>query len=227
MTERTLAQAMGAMTGIVPKDNYNEFSRYEYASKDDLYEHVRHALAEQGMVPECTVDRIDDGLVWFKLRFPGDKWELFPLPRPDGKDRNTPQKWGALRGYAVKYWLVNKLLISTGELGVDSDGPPDTPKPKAKPTMAPKERKRKGETAKEQLERLAREKGTASLDWTDPATIEQLLLRIEAHATAQGLDPAKLDKRLVDKYGSVDPAKWTDEQRLFVWRTTIDPKELA
>ena len=222
MTERTLAQAMGGIANTIGKDATHG-QGWDYATKDRVYENVRTHLAEAGMVPTCTVDRIEEGLVWFSLGFDGaQEREMFPLPIPR---QPTPQAWGALRGYAVKYWLVNKLLISTGELDEDSDGPLD--ESKEQPTPAPKERKRNGETAKEQLERLRREKGTASLDWTDPATIEQLLLRIEAHATAQGLDPEKLDKRLVDKYGSVDPGKWTDEQRLHVWRTTIDPKELA
>ena len=132
-----LSEAMASMKGIVPKRDFNEYSKYNYASKDDLYEHVRQPLAEVGMVPECTVDRIADGLVWFRLRFPGGEWETFPLPVPSGKDAGTPQKWGSLRGYAVKYWLINKLLISTGEEGVDDAKAPAAADPEVESRPPP------------------------------------------------------------------------------------------
>ena len=129
-----VAEAMFNMSGTVKKDAKNEFHEYEYASADAVYAEVRAHLAQQGLAPwqdelslETFTTENNKGkkVLWVevtyemaltpnggKLQEPGERVTIFA-------EVTGPQSMGAIRTYALKYWLRGKLLISTGEGDLD------------------------------------------------------------------------------------------------------------
>ena len=120
------------------KDALNAFHKYKYASADSVYAAVREDIAQQGLAPwqdELSLETF--------TATENDKGKGSPLGGGDVRDgvdpergeadrdpasasRSSrtspdPQSMGAIRTYALKYWLRGKLLISTGEGDLDAD----------------------------------------------------------------------------------------------------------
>ena len=129
-----VAEAMFKMSGTVEKDALNAFHKYKYASADSVYAAVREDIAQQGLAPwqdelslETFTTENDKGkkVLWAQVMYemaltpngekppgPGERVTIFA-------DVTGPQSMGAIRTYALKYWLRGKLLISTGEGDLD------------------------------------------------------------------------------------------------------------
>ena len=125
-----------ARVGAVPKRAENRHSNYKYATADDVYDSVRKILAEVGLVPRitqtsCEIKHTGEGKdrkTWLNLVF--DLWFMGETVH----DQKTimlqflgPQSFQAASTYSLKYWLRDRLLLSTGEGDLDNyqaDTPP-------------------------------------------------------------------------------------------------------
>ena len=132
-----------AEVGAVPKRAQNKHGGYFYATADDVYDSVRKILAKAGLVPkstqtDCQIEHVGEGKdrkTWlridFALKFLGEE-------TPDEKTIMLqffgPQSFQAASTYALKYWLRDRLLLSTGEGDLDNyetdpDSTPDQQPP--------------------------------------------------------------------------------------------------
>lgn len=152
-TTHSLSAAMKDMPDVLEKDATftGRNASYDYASKDSLFVGVRSALAAVGLAPwqqEVKFDLLDapDGgapvihAVYEFAMTPDGK-----PPEPDTPcervtvfnrlDGSLPQRCAGTRAFGVKYWLLNKLLLATGELEDDADAH-DAPPPSKAPAKA-------------------------------------------------------------------------------------------
>ena len=135
---------------------------YKYASTDQIFTMLRSLCAEHELVVEGglvnhTIAEVTMGkgqkvrkTQWmtavFQFRFAGEEhWEQ----RVQGGEVNCPQDFGAISTYARRYWLRDKLMLSTGDEGRDLDardrneyqrqnGRHANPKPKKEAPSLPK-----------------------------------------------------------------------------------------
>ena len=137
-----VAEAMFKMSGTVKKDAQNPYHKYMYASADAVYAAVREDIAQQGLAPwqdEVSLETLPVGndkenkALWVKVKYEMALTPNGEKPKEPGEHVTIfaaitdPQSMGAVRTYALKYWLRGKLLISTGEGDLDTnekDAPP-------------------------------------------------------------------------------------------------------
>jgi hypothetical protein len=113
----------------VPKNGYNSFHKYHYATESDLNEHIRPIMADAGLAFFSTV------LEEKRIEFTNNKnerdyltqvWMLFTLAdcdtgarlisrfKGEGQDRGDKGAYKAYTG-ATKYFLMKTFLIPTGD----------------------------------------------------------------------------------------------------------------
>ena len=126
--------AVLAGVDAVPKNGYNKFQDYWYATVDDVYIAVRPLMAENcvGSVCReigCKITASPDGkknfmLARYYLALHDDKG--VELQRTSGNvtiqtEYRGPQSVQAARSYAQKYWLRSTFLMETGDRDLDAE----------------------------------------------------------------------------------------------------------
>lgn len=138
----SLAAAIAAMPDSIPKDSRNDYGKYDYASADAVYRAVTPHLSRRGLaiwqqekkgtfevlrVVEPyknkkgeTVDMVTRSYIKVTYEFAitpngvkpeeGQAEEFTILHQITGT-----QAYGAVRTYALKYWLRGKLGLATGD----------------------------------------------------------------------------------------------------------------
>ena len=151
----SISQAIGAVANHVKRDQRNEYAKYDYASADAIYSHVREAIADQGLrvyqneiESETMQVTGKNGSItqWVKVQYElalirdqvMDTRESALLERVTVMAQVTgAQTFAAIRTYALKYWLRGLFLLDTGDVREDIDSleanAPTDVKPKAKP----------------------------------------------------------------------------------------------
>ena len=132
-----LAEALAGMDGHAKRDCRNQHGGYDYASADSIFACVRLPLAKVGLAiwqQQVELEFIDvpgkgdKPSRWMKATY---EFALTPdgqAPAEGEAERVTvgcqllgAQSFGAIRTYALKYWLRGKCLISTGDRAEDID----------------------------------------------------------------------------------------------------------
>ncbi len=225
-----LTDALAAIAAHVPKDQRNAFAGYDYASADAIYAHVRPALLAAGYLPyqtEVAFEMIDrNGKAWVQVTYE------MALRKADGSYQDDPervtvlvqvtgaQSMAAVRTYAMKYWLRGKVLLATGDMSEDIDAEPKAapgPGPGPRPGPPPGSTMRAYDspepspngTMKEIRRRAKQHRETP---W-DQGRIDALAQALAQYGADKGLNPEDIDKSLATRYGSSNPAEWTDAQR--------------
>ena len=127
---QAICQVMQAVQEI-RKDARNSYAKYDYATADAVFEHIRPLLGDFGLVIETyeTDAEITDGL--FRATY------SFTLRHVDGSTTTPetvliankfvgPQSLQAARTYALKYWLRSKFVLATGDADMDAQEPLST-----------------------------------------------------------------------------------------------------
>lgn len=134
-----LALVMAAVERV-PKNGWNDFHKYHYATEADLSDAVRSNLAKQGVMLIPTVDKIEwravatkngeEKIATLTVRFVAtdgvDKIEFTVIG--EGQDRGDKATYKAMTG-ATKYALLKLFLIPTGDDPEKEEG--DKPAPRA------------------------------------------------------------------------------------------------
>lgn len=201
---KKLAKAMAAIESV-PKNGYNSYDRYNYATHDDVMNVVRVALAEQGVALFSSMESIErdeagktkQGAIQVRttvqIRFTLVEGETGEVQDSvwfgEAIDRGDKGIAKAATN-ATKYWLVKTFLIPSGELDADTDhdSPNAEPERQAKkqsssPAAEHKRRARKA------VEGYSRREGNG----TDE--VRQAALHMLKQAAASG-DRAKYDQAL-------------------------------
>ena len=138
----------------------NQHFSYSYVPLSAIYDHVRPLLAGHQLVPlfrevECTLEKGTMTLVCeFALAGPDDGPDDVHWERRTGSHAvRTIQNQAALASFLVRGWLIQKLMLSTGD--EEADGAPQ-PKQRAAPP--------KRDAREEMLRRI--ENGREKLGWT-------------------------------------------------------------
>lgn len=141
----------------VPKNGYNAFAKYKYATADDVFTAVRTVMATHGLSVRCqevedSLNIKERGVEGKETMWMGVKFDLaFDLAgvgqeRPERRTIMVPvtgpQSFQASTTYAIKYWLRGRFLLDTGEEDVDA-----TEKTSPDPGAAPKQTGRQARPA--------------------------------------------------------------------------------
>jgi len=125
----TLVQKLAAVMAQVervPKNGWNDFHKYHYATEADLSDAVRSSLARFGVMLIPTVDKLEwrevqgkngtEKIATLTVRFTAtdgkDKLEFTVIG--EGQDRGDKATYKAMTG-ATKYALLKLFLIPTGD----------------------------------------------------------------------------------------------------------------
>ena len=131
-TTNALATAMLAIKAEIPRDADFKMKGavvYKYASVDSVYTAIRRHLADAGLT--VFQDEIESEIIQVQSRNGAVAnikatyrmgFQTDPTKAPDVLETfsltvplNGPQSFGAIRSYALKYWLRAKLLLATGD----------------------------------------------------------------------------------------------------------------
>jgi hypothetical protein len=145
------AKVMAAVE-YVPKNGWNDFHKYHYATEADITSCVRANLAEQGLMLIPTVEKVEwsqlqgksgtDRLATMTVKFTltdGIESKEF-IVLGEGADRGDKATYKAMTG-ALKYALLKLFLIPTGddpEKEEDDKLEQQRPPVQRKPADAPK-----------------------------------------------------------------------------------------
>lgn len=105
----------------VRKNGENPHFRSKYATLDEIWETVRKAVNEAGLVVFCTIERQDGERVMVTHLAEVTSGEEIACAFPIAAAANTPQAIGSALTYARRYTLTALLEIVTGD-GADDDG---------------------------------------------------------------------------------------------------------
>ena len=129
----------------VPKNGYNKFNQYHYATEADALDVIRPLLAKHGIGVMFGVDEVtelNNARVLVKVRIVlGDEssqLETHVYGEARDADRNgNPQDKGLYKAItgAMKYWVLKTFLLSTGD---DPEGDQNN-EPAAQSKAAPKQ----------------------------------------------------------------------------------------
>ncbi|MDE3095785.1 MAG: ERF family protein [Chloroflexota bacterium] len=114
-----LAKLLGEIQRV-PKNGYNSFHKYQYATESDLTDHVRPLLAKAGVIIMPSVlsyEREGEiGRLTMKFTFidaeSGETFETVGIG--EGQDKGDKCAYKCMTG-AVKYMLMKTFLIATGD----------------------------------------------------------------------------------------------------------------
>jgi len=120
-----LAAVMAAVERV-PKNGWNDFHKYHYATEADLSDAVRSNLARYGVMLIPTVEKLDwrpvqtkngeEKIATLTVKFTAtdgkDKFEFIVIG--EGQDRGDKATYKAMTG-ATKYALLKLFLIPTGD----------------------------------------------------------------------------------------------------------------
>lgn len=146
--QNRVAKAISLCGGTVPKDARNAYHDFQYASKDAVLLHCRNAVAEAGLCVWQSEKK--------KRTFSGGEsqqgkpkvfmeitYEMgFSLDHNRPKDVEIisagdfladPQTYAKIRAFGLKYWLIDKLLLATGDQDVDASNGEEVPAKNDKP----------------------------------------------------------------------------------------------
>ena len=158
---KTVSEIAGALAritaevGVVPKDGFNKFHGYKYATMGDVLIRLTPLLAKYGIViMQTETDRsmFDDGrvlAVQYEFTIAHSSGEVWPdRPKQTGVCRCRDSKGGwddkafnKAHTAARKYFLLALFQIATGESDsedADRDGPPPSEPRRAPPPSSPK-----------------------------------------------------------------------------------------
>ena len=221
MGNAALTELATAMGSTVTKDARNEHSRYDYASADAVYRHVRGVIFGAGLTVvqtekelefESRTNKAGKVSTWCRAVYDLGFAEVGQKPKVVEQvtvmvQITGSQSLGAARTYALKYWLRGKFLLATGDQAEDLDGQaaewarqtPATRKPKPKP---------KPSKPKPKLTEQAQQ---AQDDWAlldaDQLAVEYLRYGLEKGRTEQDLEA-----HLKRVFGTAEPSRWTSAQ---------------
>lgn len=105
----------------VRKNGENPHFRSKYATLDEIWETVRKAVNEAGLVVFCSVEKRDGERVMVTHLAEASSGEEISCAFPIAAAANTPQAIGSALTYARRYTLTALLEIVTGD-GADDDG---------------------------------------------------------------------------------------------------------
>lgn len=138
----------------------NQHFAYSYVPLSAIYDHVRPLLARHKLLvlhreAECTLEKGTMTLVCeFALAGPDDGPDDVHWERRTGSHAvRTIQNQAALASFLVRGWLIQKLMLSTGD--EEADGAPQPKQRSAQP---------KRDAREEMLRRI--ENGREKLGWT-------------------------------------------------------------
>lgn len=137
----------------VPKNGYNNFHKYEYATESDLTEAIRPILQEAGLAFFSTVieQERDGEFTKAKMEFTLADVEtgetLTSTYWGEGQDKGDKGLYKAYTG-AVKYFLMKTFLIPTG------DDPEADEQQKPQGQQPPQSRQQKKQLSDKQVKRL-------------------------------------------------------------------------
>lgn len=132
MTDRTLVKKLSAVMSQVkhiPKNGYNKFHKYKYATESDVNEKVREELAKQNVVlipnmkshavrEHTTAAQKIEYIVTAEIEFTfidGDSGETITFTVfGEGQDAGDKGVYKAITG-AQKYALMKAFMIPTGD----------------------------------------------------------------------------------------------------------------
>jgi hypothetical protein len=120
-----LAAVMAAVERV-PKNGWNDFHKYHYATEADLSDAVRSNMARYGVMLVPSVDKLEwreiqgkngtEKIATLTVRFTAtdgkDKFEFVVIG--EGQDRGDKATYKAMTG-ATKYALLKLFLIPTGD----------------------------------------------------------------------------------------------------------------
>lgn len=151
-----MAAVMGEVHRI-PKNGYNKFQRYNYATESDVADFIRPLLAKHGIGLVFGVDEVtqlENGRTLARITITiGDESgaEISTTVYGEARDvdsKGNPQDKGLYKAMtgAVKYWLFKTFLVSTGDdpeadVGNAPDTPPTPKAPHKETTLVAKELK--------------------------------------------------------------------------------------
>lgn len=105
----------------VRKNGENPHFRSKYATLDEIWETVRKAVNEAGLVVFCSIEKRDGERVMVTHLAEASSGEEISCAFPIAAAANTPQAIGSALTYARRYTLTALLEIVTGD-GEDDDG---------------------------------------------------------------------------------------------------------
>lgn len=105
----------------VRKNGENPHFRSKYATLDEIWETVRKAVNEAGLVVFCSIEKRDGERVMVTHLAEASSGEEISCAFPIAAAANTPQAIGSALTYARRYTLTALLEIVTGD-GADDDG---------------------------------------------------------------------------------------------------------
>ena len=105
----------------VRKNGENPHFKSRYATLDEVWESVRKAVNEAGLVVFCTIEKKDGERVMVTHLVEAASGEEVTCAFPIAATANTPQAIGSAMTYARRYTLTALLEIVTGD-GEDDDG---------------------------------------------------------------------------------------------------------
>lgn len=174
--------AVMAQVERVPKNGWNDFHKYKYATEADITECVRSALASQGVMLIPSVEKNEwrtvktqkgeETIATLTVRFTitdgKDKIEFNALG--EGQDRGDKATYKAMTG-AIKYALLKLFLIPTGDdpETEENEKPHTAARPRPTPRAAPAPRSATQGDAAAAAEVLGTAKGsiTAAQLWDE------------------------------------------------------------
>lgn len=105
----------------VRKNGENPHFKSRYATLDEVWETVRRAVNEAGLVVFCTIEKLDGERAMVTHLVEAASGEEISCAFPIAAAANTPQAIGSAMTYARRYTLSALLEIVTGD-GADDDG---------------------------------------------------------------------------------------------------------
>ena len=105
----------------VRKNGENPHFKSKYATLDEVWETVRKAVNEAGLIVFCTIQKQDGERVMVTHLAEITSGEEVTCAFPIAAAANTPQAIGSAMTYARRYTLTALLEIVTGD-GADDDG---------------------------------------------------------------------------------------------------------
>lgn len=105
----------------VRKNGENPHFKSRYATLDEVWETVRKAVNEAGLIVFCTIEKAEGERVMVTHLVEAGSGEEISCAFPIAAAANTPQAIGSAMTYARRYTLSALLEIVTGD-GADDDG---------------------------------------------------------------------------------------------------------
>lgn len=160
---KKLAKVLGEIERI-PKNGYNDYHKYSYATESDVADHIRKMVSDVGIFIYADTYKAEDvdasrGILRVYTRFTfsdsesGESWTVGSIGDAQdigSKGRGDKGIYKAITG-AAKYFQMKNFMIPTGD---DPEKEPPQKKPSAKEEQAAPAAKKPGVISEAQRKRL-------------------------------------------------------------------------